>query len=146
MDLINDMRWRAQVARSLAERISLTRDIALYALAGFSMHRGYGLSFSLGPRILRLPESVGFVFTFQLDKTLRASSETVVVLDRDCEETCACRAVTAYISAAPRIGWDLTAGHTLPPVTTEAGRGSRPLSAARMTASLQVHLLERQAW
>ncbi|MEP2037812.1 MAG: hypothetical protein ABJI72_14500 [Parasphingorhabdus sp.] len=31
---------------------------------------------------------------------------------------------------------------SFPMVTTEGGRGSRPLSAARMTASLQVHLRE----
>ena len=43
---------------------------------------------------------------------------------------------------AQRIGWDLTVGHVLPVVTTEGGRGSRPLSVARMTASLQAHLRE----
>ena len=46
------------------------------------------------------------------------------------------------MSAAQRIGWDLTAGHIFPVVTTEGGRGSRPLSAARMAAFLQVHLRE----
>ena len=62
--------------------------------------------------------------------------------DRDCPETCACRADTAYISAAQRIGWDLTAGPLFPVVTTEGGRGLRPLSAAGMTASLHVHMRE----
>ena len=66
----------------------------------------------------------------------------MVLADRVCPETRASRAVTAYISAAQRIGWDLTVGHIFPVVTTEGGRGSRPLSAARMTASLQAHLRE----
>ena len=37
IDLINDTRSQAQVAASLAERISLTRDIALFSLAFYSM-------------------------------------------------------------------------------------------------------------
>ena len=143
MDLLGDMRSRAQVTTSLAERISLTRDIALSALAFFSMHRRYYRLFTLGSQILRLPESRGLIFNFQVGKTLRASIEAVVVLaDRVCSETCASRAVTAYISAAQRIGWDLTVGHLFPVVMTEGGRGSPPLSAARMTASLQAHLRE----
>ena len=48
MDLLSGMGSRAQVATSLAKRISLTRDNALYALAFFSMRRGYDLSFTLG--------------------------------------------------------------------------------------------------
>ena len=77
------------------------------------------------------------IFNFQLGKTLRASSEAVVVLaDRDCPAVCAFRAVTAYISAAQRMGWDLTAGHLFPVVTAEGGRGSLPLPAARMTTAL----------
>ena len=45
-----------------------------------------------------------------------------------------CRAGTAYISAAQRIGWDQSAGHIFPVVTREGGRGSRPPSVARMIA------------
>ena len=87
--------------------------------------------------------SRGLVFTFQFGRTLRASSEAIVVLaDRVCPETCASRTVTAYISAAQRIGWDLTVGHLFPVVMTEGGRGSPPLSAARMTASLQARSRE----
>ena len=36
IDLLGDMRSRAQMASSLAERISLTRDIALYPLPFYS--------------------------------------------------------------------------------------------------------------
>ena len=143
MDLLSDMRSRVQVVSSLAERISLTRDIAQYALAFFSILRAYDLSFTLGSQILRIPESRGVIFNLQSDENLRASSEAVVVLaDRDCPEICACRAGTAHISAAQRVGWDLTARYLLPVVTTEGGRGSRPLSAAQMTASPQGYLWE----
>ena len=45
-------------------------------------------------------------FPWQFGKTLRDSSEAVVVLaDMDFPEMCACRAVTAYISSAQWIGW-----------------------------------------
>ena len=124
IDLLSDMRSRAQVAASLAERVSLTRDIALFSLAFYSMRRGYDLSFALGSQIMKLPNSRGLIFNLQFGKTLRASSEAVVVLaDRDCSAVCAFRAVTAYISAAQRMGWDLTAGHLFPVVTAGSGPG-----------------------
>ena len=63
----------------------------------------------------------------------------MVLADRFCPETCASRAVTAYISVAQRIGWDLTVGYIFAVVTTEGGRGFRPPSATRMTASLSAH-------
>ena len=104
IDLLSDMCSRAQVAASLAERISLTRDIALFALAFYSMRRGYDLPFTLGSHILKLPNSSGLIFNFQFGKTLKASSVAVVMLaDRDCPVVCAFRDVTAYISA--RSGW-----------------------------------------
>ena len=96
------MRLRAQVASSLAEPISLTRDIAWYSLAFYSMRRGYNLSFTMGSHILRLPAPKGLIFNFQIGKTLRASM--VMLAGRDCPAICAFRAVTAYISAAQRIG------------------------------------------
>ena len=43
MDLLGDLRLREQVASSMAESISLTRGVALYALAFFSMSRAYDL-------------------------------------------------------------------------------------------------------
>ena len=60
--------------------------------------------------------------------------------DRVCPQACVSRAVTAYMSAAQRIGWVVTVRHISPVVTTEGGRGSQPLAAAGMTASLQTHL------
>ena len=53
------------------------------------------------------------MFNFQFGKT--ASSEAVVVLaHRGCPTVCAFPAVTAYVSAAQRMGWDLTVGHLFP--------------------------------
>lgn len=45
-----------------------------------------------------------------------------------------------YIYAAQRIGWELTAGHLLPVVAAEGGRGRLSLFAARMAANLQGYL------
>ena len=63
-----------------------------------------------------------------------------MLADRDCPAVCAFQAVTAYISAAQRMGWDLTAGHLFPVVTAVGGRSSLPLPAARVTTALQCHL------
>ena len=79
IDLLSDMHSRARVAASSAERTSLTRDIALFSWAFYSMRRGYDLPFSLGSQILKLPKSRGLIFNFQFCKTLRAASEVVVV-------------------------------------------------------------------
>ena len=107
------------------------------------MRRGYDFSFTMGSHILTLPASKDLIFNFQFGKTLRASinSEAVVVLvNRDGPAICASRAVTAYISAAQRIGWDLSTGHLLPVATAEGGWGRLSLSGARVTANLQSYL------
>ena len=54
IDLLSDMCSRAQVAASLAERISMTRDILLFSSAFYSMRRGYDCSFTSGSQILEL--------------------------------------------------------------------------------------------
>lgn len=46
--LQGSMRTRSQLAQSVQERISITRDIALFALALYTMRRGCDLSFTLG--------------------------------------------------------------------------------------------------
>ena len=141
IDLLSDMRSRAQMMASLAKRISLTRDIALLSLALYSMRRGYDIFFTLGSQILKLSKSRDLIFNFEFGKTLRASSEALVVLaGRDCPAVCTFRAVMAYISAAQRMGWNLTAGHLFPVVTAEGDRVSLPLPAARMTTALLGHL------
>ena len=88
---------RAQVASSLAECVSLSRDVILYSWAFYSMRRGYDRSFTMGSHIIRLPASNALIFNYLFCKTLRASSGAVVVLaDRDCPAIWAFRAVTAY--------------------------------------------------
>ena len=139
--LLQSMRVRAQLAESLSQRIAITRDIALFSLALYSMRRGFDLSFTLASRVLRLPESAGLVFNFLFGKTLRKSVEAVVVLaDVKNPQTCAFRGVTEYISAALAIGWDLTAGYLFPVVECNGERGSVAITAPRMTATLQAHL------
>ena len=141
IDLLQDMRSRAQAASSLAVRIELTRDIALFSLAFASMRRGHDLSFTMGSQVLRLPAGEGLVFNFQFGKSLRASVDAVVVgPDVACPSICAVRNVTAYINAAEGIGWDLSQGHLFPAVLPEGTRGRAPLTAAQMTAALQQHL------
>ena len=72
---------------------------------GREVRKGYDLSFSLGSQNLRLPESTGSLFHFHFGKDSSASSEVFELLtDGDCPEIWVCRAVTAYISAAQRIG------------------------------------------
>ena len=141
-DLLREMRARSQTAPSLKERISLTRDIALYSLAFASMRRGFDLSFTLGSQVLRLPDSRGFVFNFQFGKTLRAASKESVVIqpDKESPSICAVRAVDEYILAAKGVGWDLNIGHFFPEVSSNGGRGQKPLTAEKMTTSLQTHL------
>ena len=131
--LLQSMRARAQLAEPLSQRIAITRDIAIFSLAFYSMRRGFDLSFTLASGVLRLPESAGLVFNFLFGKTLRKSVEAVVVLaDAEYPQTCAFQGATEYISAALAIGWDLTAGY--------GERGSVAITAPRMTATLQAHL------
>ena len=141
INLLGDMRSRAQVAASLAERISLTRDIALFSLAFYSMRRGYDLFLKLGSNIPKRPIFRDLIFNFQFGKTLRASSEAVVVLaDRDWPVIRPFRAVTAYSSVAQQMGWDLAAGHLFPVVSAGGGRGNLPLPAASINAALQARV------
>ena len=139
--LLQSMRVRARLAESLSQRITITRDIALFSLAFYSMRRGFDLSFTLASRVLILPESAGLVFNFLFGKTLRKSVEAVMVLANvENPQTCALRGVTEYISAALSIGWDLTAGYLFPVVESNGERSSVAITAPRMTATLPAHL------
>ena len=64
----------------------------------------------------------------------------VVLADTECLQTRQFRGVTEHISAAHRIGWDLTGGYLFPAVEPNGGRGTVALSAPRMTAAFQMHL------
>ena len=77
------------------------------------------------------------MFSFQLRRTRRASSEAVVVLaDHDIIRRFA-RLSSVYdlhLSAAQRVGWNFTTGYIFPVYAAEGGRDRLPLSAARATA------------
>ena len=45
--LLQGMRTRAQLAESLSQRVAITRDIALFSLAFYSMRRGFDLYLGL---------------------------------------------------------------------------------------------------
>jgi len=47
--LVDHVRMRAQLSQSVSERISLTRDIASFSLAFYTMRRGF--DFVLHPRL-----------------------------------------------------------------------------------------------
>eukprot|EP00752_Nemacystus_decipiens_P005329 g4833.t1 len=140
--LLAHMRLRAQAAESVRERIVLTRDVALFSLAMYSMRRGSDLSFTLAAQILRLPDARGFIFNFLFGKTLRASSEAVVVLATGDPDTCPVRGVSEYISAAQAIGWDLSSGYLFSTPKQDGTRGTSRLLAKDMTKALQSHLQE----
>lgn len=141
VDLLRDMRARAQIAPSLKGRISLTRDVALFALAFASMRRGHDLTFTLGSQVLRLPEAQGLIFNFHFGKTLRDSTDAVLVSpDVACPSICAVASVLTYIDAAEGIGWDLSQGHLFPVVEPNGDRGCAPMTAKAMTDALQAHL------
>ena len=73
---------------------------------------------TLWPQIRTFQASEDLIFNFRFVKTLGASSEMVVgLVDRDCPAICASPAVTAYISATQRIGWNLTAPNLFPLVS-----------------------------
>ena len=71
---------RAQLAELRSQRITTTRDIALFSLTFYSMGRGFDVSFTLGSQVLRLPESAGLVLHFHFGKTFQKSMEAVGVL------------------------------------------------------------------
>lgn len=79
-ELVRHMRLCAHAAGTTRERIVITHDIAIFSLAWYSMRRGDDLTWTLAPQILRLPEAQGFIFNLTFGKTLRPSSEAVVVL------------------------------------------------------------------
>ena len=64
--LLAHMRLRAQAAESLRERIIITRDVALFSLAMYSMRRGSDLSFTLAAQNPPATGGPGVHFQFPL--------------------------------------------------------------------------------
>eukprot|EP00903_Cladosiphon_okamuranus_P006868 g6689.t1 len=146
LQLVVNMRKKCMYSETLREGIAITRNIALFALAFYSMRRGFDISDTLGSQEVRLPDDKGLIVNFQFGKTLRDSKGAVVVLaDPEHPDICAFRAVTTYTSAAQRVGWGDSSGHLFQTVVDnlpEGVRGAVPLSPAQMTAALQAHLRE----
>lgn len=141
VELLESMRLRATVAEP-AQAIVIVRDMALFALAFHTMRRGFDLSNALGSHVLRLPDSTGLILNFQFGKTLRSFADETVVVSPDTvtPSLCAFKAVTSYISAAYRVGWDLASGHLFPQVSSDGVRSCHSMSSRHMTAALQAHL------
>ena len=105
--LLANMRIRAMRAESLAESLSITRDVALFSLAFYTMKRGFDISNTLGSQLLRLPGSAGWIVNFQFGKTTRVpKGAKVVVADPDSEVSCPLLAVEAYLDAIASCGWN----------------------------------------
>lgn len=140
-ELLEHMRMRAQLSRSVEERISITRDIGLYSLAFYTMRRGFDLSCTLGSQVLQLPDSAGMIYNFNFGKTLRKSVDSIVVrADPDNHRICAFRGVRAYLTAASHLGWDLEQGHLFPDVGPGGSRLSTPVKPSKMAKDLTAHL------
>ncbi len=124
----------------VTEGIAIVRDVALFAWAGYTMRRGFDISDTRGLQVVKLPDAKGLIVNFQFGKTFRDSKEAGVVLAAaEHPAICAIAAVTAYISAAQRLYWDLSGGHLFPTVgedSPDGEKGELPLSAAQMTAAL----------
>ena len=100
-DLVRDMRRRGQTLPTAAERIAMIRDVAIFCLAFHPMKRGFELSVAVASQVLQMSEGEGFIFNFLFGKTLRSSSQAVVVRrNLDCREICAVAAMVEYQQAA----------------------------------------------
>ena len=78
-ELVRDMRRRAQTLRTAAERIAMTRDVAIFCVAFHTMKRGFELSVAVASQVLQMSGGESFIFNFLFGKTLRNSSQAVVV-------------------------------------------------------------------
>ena len=76
---IPQIRRTARSGHTLRERMSITRDMALFCVAFHTRGSGSDLACTLGAQVVRFPEGWGFVFNFQFGKTFRSSSQSFVV-------------------------------------------------------------------
>ncbi|CAM9728164.1 unnamed protein product [Pylaiella littoralis] len=142
-DLVVDMRRRLPTLTTAAARMAMTRDVAVFCLAFHTMKRGFDLSVAVAAKVLRLQGGEGFIFNFLFGKTLRSSSQAVVVKKNlDCRAICAVAAMLAYQQAATSLQWSLGegAGFLFPTVRDDGTKGEVALTPAQMTTNLQAHL------
>ena len=109
-ELVRDMRRRAQTLPTSAERIAMIRDVGIFCVAFHTMKRTFELSVAVASQALQMSGGEGFIFNFMLGKTLRNSSQAVVVKKNlDCREICAVAAME-YQKAAEFTQWSLAKG------------------------------------
>ena len=141
--LLQSMRVYAQLAGSLSQRIAITRDTC-FVFVGVLLHetRVQPISFTLGSRDLRLPESAGLVFNFPFGKTTAGVCGSSGRLGRRGKSADFSRFAVSqeYISAALAIGWDVTAVYLFPMVELNGERRITAITAPLMTIALQAHV------
>ena len=101
---------RVRCTQDPYDRIALARDIALITVAFSTLKRGDGLSRTFKQRILRLPNECGFLFNFQLGKTMRDGTDHLMTVEYDTNRmiTCSIREVEQYIAVGTAVGWNMT--------------------------------------
>lgn len=142
-DLVVDMRRRLPTLPTAAERMTMSRDIAIFCLAFHTMKRGFELSVAVASQVMQMRDGEGFILNFLFGKTLRSSSQAVVVRKNlDCREICAVAAMLAYKQAAASMQWSLGdgVGFLFPTVLEDGTKGELALTPAQMTTNLQAHL------
>ncbi|CAM9635092.1 unnamed protein product [Laminaria digitata] len=107
------------------------------------MKRGFELSVAVASQVLQMSEGEGFISNFLFGKTLRSSSQAVIVRrNLDCREICAVAAMVEYQQAAESLQWSLAegSGFLFPSVVESGEKGDLALTPAQMTTNLQTHL------
>ena len=104
-----------QAAAAASEAAAAPTATAAATIAAQHQEKKCGVGVTTFPVTLCLQiqtsqASKDLIFNFRIRRTLHASNQVVVLANRDCPAICAPRPVTACISAAWRIGSDLTAG------------------------------------
>lgn len=123
-----------------AAPMTMSRDIAIFCLAFHTMKRGFELSVAVAAQVMQLQDGDGFMFNFLFGKTLRSSSQAVVVRKNlDCREICAVAAMLEYQQAAASMQWSLGegAGFLFLIVLDDGAKGGLALTPAQMTTNLQ---------
>ena len=93
-ELVRDMRRRAQTLPTAAERIAMIREVAIICVVFHTIKRGFELSVEVASQVLQMSGGEGFIFKSLFGKTLRNSSQAIVVkTNLDCREICAVAAM-----------------------------------------------------
>ena len=144
--IITHMTLRIRCTQDPYDIIVLARDIFLFTIAFSTLNKGDGLSRTLIPRILRLPNECGFLLNFQWGKTMRDGADHLMIVEYDTKRMARCpiRAVEQYVAVGTTLGWNMTQEYLFPrisrrPNTGAPIRGKVPISAPDMTIALKVH-------